>query len=314
MERQPTKEKPASRAQLLAAVLVIVALGMVLLAMVTRASPVLGSTGRIQLNSPGAAFVEASTDDRGIDPGYEKDVATCTAVILGTDTVAIDITNAYPSYTCVFSVTIENTGETPLRRATPVISAPPELTVTTEDRPCGDLNPGETDIETFALHVEQVAAQEATYQFTIAKRFLEADPGTIGFWGNWDSHRSFSAEQIEGWLSEIDETSGWLGPVTTDGMEDLFAGGRGRGATPESRFLTHYLATRLNQRAGLLCSTVPHDVSDLDRDGYLGLADPQTATLGQIIGAIEAKAGTSPTRQQFDLMKTICDELNNAAR
>ncbi len=274
----------------------------------------LGSTGRIQLTTPGVAFVEASTDDRGVDPGYDKDVALCTALIHGTDTVAIDIANAYPSYTCRLTITIENTGDTPLRRATPVISAPPELTVTTEDPPCGDLPPGEREVETFALHIEQAAAQDATYRFTIAKRFLEADPGTIGYWGNWDSHLTFSAEEIEGWLSEVDASSQWLGPVTLGGMDTVFEEGRGAGATLQSRFLAHYLATRLNERAGLLCSTSPHDVSDLDRDNYLGLADPQTATLGEIIGAIEAKAGTSPTRQQFNLMKTLCDELNNAAR
>ena len=139
----------------------------------------------------------------------------------------------------------------------------------------------------------------------------EREAGTSGFWKTWDRHNSFLQEEIEAWLIEIDTDSAWLGPTTVEDMATHFDAATGGGATMETRFLAHYLATRLNERAGLLSPSGEHDVSALDPRDYLELGDPQIATLEEIIAAIEAKHGTDPTKEQFEIMKDIADALNN---
>jgi len=52
-------------------------------------------------------------------------------------------------------------------------------------------------------------------------------------------------------------------------------------------------------------------VSGEDPGNYLALADPSAATLSEIIAAIESKHGTSPSNTQFNIMKSVCDALNN---
>ena len=308
-DNQPTR---ATTIVSISAPVLLVTVMAVLAVLVASSRPAHGSNGSISLTTPGVAFVEATTDDVGTDPGYEKDIANCTVILPTADTIEVSISNAYPSYTCRVSATIENTGDALLRASRPEISTSAELTVlNVGPAPCGDLAPGEQRLESFTIHVKQTAEQEAVYGFSIVQRFLEAEPGTIGYWGSWNSHLSFPPEDIENWLTEIDDSSTWLGPVTTEGMDQVFAAGRGQGANPETRFLAHYLATRLNQRSGLLCSAEAHDVTRFDRNNHLALADPGAATLGEIIEAIEAKHGTEPTRQQLDSMRSICDELNN---
>ena len=267
------------------------------------------NTGQVNAN-----FIGASTDDPPgtIDPGYDKDVASCEATVVSTDLVAVVIINAYPSYTCTFSTTIYNGGTLPERRDPLLFDVPPALTVTDLNDLTGVvLDPGEEDIEEFAMHVEQEAEQGAIYYFTIKKTFVLGVTGTMGFWKNWDSHNTFSQGQIEGWLVEIDDTSAWLGPTTVGGMENVFAAALGKSATPQSRFLGHYLATRLNERSGILGPLDTHDVTGKDPGNYLGLANPTSATLSKIIAAIESKYGTPVSNTQFNIMKNVCDALNN---
>lgn len=133
--------------------------------------------------------------------------------------------------------------------------------------------------------------------------------GTIGFWKNWDRHQTFSQSEIEGWLVEIDDASQWLGPTTVEEMAAHFDAAVGGGASMQSRFLGHYLATRLNERAGMLDGL--HDVSLLDPGNYLGLVDPHFASLGEIFNAVEAKYATGPTGQEYEILKNIADALNN---
>ncbi len=295
---------------LLAAILVIVtgAIGLPVLGL--RASPALSTTGRIQLATPGVVFIEASTDDRGVDPGYEVDVATCTALIGGPDTVAIDIANSYPSYTCRLTISIENTSDTPLRCAPPLISAPPELTVATMGPPCGDLAPGDRDVEVFAVHIEPAAAQRATYRFTINKQFLEADPARVGIRDGRHSQRSLPAET--GRPEGIDGFN-WFGTLYVEGMDAALEAAHGGKATPKGRLLAYYLASRSNLQAGGLCSASPHAVGGNDRDKRLGLTDPETATFGEMLGAMETNTGKSTTDDQVRPIGAICDALNNAA-
>jgi hypothetical protein len=264
-----------------------------------------------------ADFIAASTDDPPgtVDPGYSKDVATCVARVLDESTLEIIIDNAYPSYTCTLTTTIHNAGTVPEDVGPAIIQAPPELTVT---EICGpteiELLPGEDEVERFTIHVEQPMEQNATYTFTIRKPvYCRTDhemTGTIGFWKNWDSHNTFTQREIEAWLSEIDGTSEWLGPTSVAGMVAMLEAHGGPGATPESRFLAQYLATRLGERSGILSAAGKHDITGVDTANYLGLDDPADATLDEIIEAIESKSDT-PSAGELNVMHDVCDGLNN---
>ncbi len=263
-----------------------------------------------------AGFVAVFTNDPlgAIDPGYDKDVAQCVAVVLDYERVSVALDNAYPSYTCTFTATVKNFGTVPLRVGPVQTDAPPVLTVDEVNGLTGVvLEPGEQDVEQFSVHVEQQAQQRFIYSFTIRKPFALFISGTMGFWKNWDRHNTFTEAQIVGWLTQIDASSAWLGPTTVTGMEAVFDAALGKGATPRSRFLAQYLATRLNERAGILGAGDKHNVSGLDPGNYLGLGSPKSATTSEIVAAIETKFGTSPTDAQFTVMKDICDALNNLA-
>jgi len=269
--------------------------------------------GTVNTGEFNADFTAASTDDPPgtLDPGYDKDVASCTATVVNTDLVEVVIVNAYPSYTCTFTTTIHNGGTVPERREPLEFVVPAVLTVKDLNDLTGVvLDPGQEDVEEFSVHVEQEAEQGAIYYFTIKKPFSLWVTGTIGFWKNWDSHNTFSETDIEIWLTEIDAASAWHGPTTVGGMDGVFAAAFGPSATPESRFLAHYLATRLNEHSGILDPADTHDVSGQDPGNYLNLADPSSATLSEIITAIESKHGTSPSNSQFNTMKIVCDALN----
>lgn len=259
-------------------------------------------------------FTAASTDDDSgsLDPGYDIDVASCMADVADGDLVEVLLVNGYPSYTCTFTVTAQNTGLLPVQLGPLQIDAPPVLTVTAlQDQTGLILDGGDVDVESFSVHVEQEAEQTTTYVFTIRKPFTLHAEGTIGFWRNWDSHNTFSEEEIEGWLAEIDSASNWYGPTTVEGMVALMEAALGRGARAEEKFLAHCLATRLNERSGILEGADTYDVTGLDSKNYLALSDPTNASLTEIIAAIESKFGTSPKNSQFNIMKNVCDALNN---
>ncbi len=262
-----------------------------------------------------ADFIDAYTDDPpgNPDPGYGKDVATCTAQVVNEEEVVVLIHNAYPSYTCTFTTVIQNGGSLPERREPLDFDVAPELSVTEITDLTGQvLHPGEKDIEIFTVHVEKQAAQGTKYGFTIRKPFSLFVTGTIGFWRNWNSHNTYTQAEIEGWLSEIDAASNWYGPTTVNGMvKDVIQAANGQQATPETRFVAQCLATRLDERSGRLGAGDTHDVTGEDAGNYLGLATPGSATLTAIIAAIEAKEGTSPNNTEFNIMKNICDGLNN---
>lgn len=137
--------------------------------------------------------------------------------------------------------------------------------------------------------------------------------GTIGFWKNWDKHNTYTQDEIEGWLTSIDGASGWLGPTTIEELEDILS--QNCGQDMQCKFLKQYLATRLNVESGLLSLTSTHDLTSMDPTNYLGLANPKSAALSQIIAAIEGKYPDDPdawpTKAQFEIMKNICDTLNN---
>lgn len=134
--------------------------------------------------------------------------------------------------------------------------------------------------------------------------------GTIGFWKNWDNHNPyiFTEEDIEGWLAGI--SSGWFVVTTVEEMGDIIDGGLGEGHTMKGHFLAHYLATRLDVASGRLNGTTVHNFSGIDPGDYLGLGG--YGTVLQIISAIESKVGPPwPNTNQYELMKDVCDALNN---
>lgn len=135
--------------------------------------------------------------------------------------------------------------------------------------------------------------------------------GTIGFWKNWNKHKTYTKAEIEGWLATIDGASDWLGPCIVDGMVSLIKDATGKGTTMEKMFLAQYLALRLDVESERISATGTHDVSKLDLTNYLGLTSPSAATVAEITTAIESKYGTFPSRAQFEIMKNICDALNN---
>jgi predicted ribosomally synthesized peptide with SipW-like signal peptide len=145
--------------------------------------------------------------------------------------------------------------------------------------------------------------------------------GTIGFWKNWDKHNTYTQSQIEGWLQSIDANSTWLGPTNmTDMVSWLTWDEPGSAASMECKFLAQYLATRLDMETEPLPRLNPsntHNVSKVDPDNYVTLANPSSATLSEIVAAIESKFLTHQppehplTKDQFEIMKNICDKLNN---
>lgn len=141
--------------------------------------------------------------------------------------------------------------------------------------------------------------------------------GSAGFWNEWDSHNTYTEDEILDFLAAIDGASDWLAGTIDDisAMEAVFAAGKG--GTMEQKFLRHYLATRLNVEASRLSLGTSHLFSILDPptidypDGYLGLEGENT--LEWIIKAIEGKYDevSPPTDEQFEIMKDICDALND---
>jgi hypothetical protein len=249
--------------------------------------------------------------DNGLDPPYDKAVASCEADV-SPDIVEVTIDNGYPSYTCQFWVMEQNQSSEPVRCGSVVIQAPSELSVWELDTiACRTLMPGEIEVESFFVHVEQHALFDIQYAFTIEKTFIEATAGTIGFWRNWDQHDSFSEDQIESWLAQIAATSQWLEATTVEAMEAVLNAAKGRGATTETMFLAQYLALRLNEHSSMLCSLDQHDMTAMDPDNYLALPDPHHGSLSEIIAAIESKHGTNPMECEFEIMKDCADALNN---
>ena len=261
-----------------------------------------------------ADFTAASTNDPSgiIDPGYAKDVGSCTAEVIDDQTVTATLSNAYPSYQCELYVTMHNGGTVPERIDLVDITSPPEITVDELNGLSGtEIDPGQSVQGTFLVHVEQEALQGQVYTFTITIPSTVWIFGTPGFWKNWDSHNTYTQGEIEGRLVEIAASSSWLDATSVADMEAVFAAALGGHAPMESRFLAHYLATRLNNASGILNPAALHDVTGPDPGKYLGLATPSAATLTEIIPAIEGKWGTSPTNREFNIMKDVCDALNN---
>ncbi|CAG0982756.1 hypothetical protein ANRL2_02567 [Anaerolineae bacterium] len=125
-------------------------------------------------------FIDASTDDPPgtPDPGYDKDVASCTAQVQNETLVLVSIHNGYPSYTCTFSTTIHNSNTLPTCLESLEFSVPPALTVM-EQRDPADLvlKPGEQTVQVFSVRVGQSAKPATAYGFRISEVFRAMESG-----------------------------------------------------------------------------------------------------------------------------------------
>lgn len=117
-------------------------------------------------------ILSATSDDTGIDPGKDKDVAS-TTVTWTEQTVTITITNAYPCYYTYVHITVHNCGTIPVKLQSIPVSAPPELTVTGSDSIGEQLEPCDNRDNTIYIHVEQSAAELATYTFTVEYYYVQ---------------------------------------------------------------------------------------------------------------------------------------------
>ena len=141
--------------------------------------------------------------------------------------------------------------------------------------------------------------------------------GTIGYWKNWDNH--YTEAEMLPWLVAINSASEWLGPTTVEGLDQLFDAATGQCPPMKSRFLAHYMATRLGIASGRLDTGNTHHISGIAGYGYLGLPNPPPPTLSEIVIAIEGKYPAEPEHpeavwpgtEQYETMKDICDALNN---
>jgi len=134
--------------------------------------------------------------------------------------------------------------------------------------------------------------------------FHEED-STHGFWKNFNSHRSYTEEEIEAWLVIIDDNSLWLGPRDIAGMLVIL----NNNGPHYNKFILQYLPLRLGVESGRLDPSRLRDCSGLDPSNYLGLADNTASSLTEIISAIESKCGTLPSDYQFEIMKNVCEYI-----
>jgi hypothetical protein len=90
----------------------------------------------------------------------------------------------------------------------------------------------------------------------------------------------------------------------------------GKTLKAKAKFLSQYLALRLNAQSNRIPITSFHDTSGIDPGNYLDLpGGPDSFSLQAIIDAIETKhpisnSGTPPTADEYELMKDLAEAIN----
>ena len=105
----------------------------------------------------------------------DKDVATCDAQLVDLvgdpqpEKIAVTITNGYPSYTCEVAFDVHSKGTIPIHVRAPVLTDDPMPAVSASFVNCYpdhvQLHQSDRVYCTLVLHVEQAAAQNASYTF-----------------------------------------------------------------------------------------------------------------------------------------------------
>jgi hypothetical protein len=125
--------------------------------------------GTVNTGSVNAEFANVVCSDTGVDPGYDKDVASCN-VGLSDDkqTMTVTISNAYPCYSCKIRYDVVNTGTIPVKIKSITVTNPSEVSVTVTGIKVGDqIDCGASEAGDLEIHVEQDAEQGATYTFSV---------------------------------------------------------------------------------------------------------------------------------------------------
>jgi len=135
-------------------------------------------------------FGDISTNDPpgNVDPGYDKDVATCYAdkmeienEDLGNPTgnndldLNITIVNAYPSYNCTVVFQVKNTGTIPVMGPYIDIAIDTfgtDVTWSHNMTPI-QIDPGNSTWFKISFHVEQSANETSTYMLQIYLKFIQ---------------------------------------------------------------------------------------------------------------------------------------------
>lgn len=124
--------------------------------------------GTIETGEVDTAIVSVASDDAGIDPGYNKDVASTVVAIVDSKTATVTITDGYPSYSNYIHFSTDILGTVPVRLQAINIDNPNQcITVDAWDGIGEQRHPGERADNTMYIHIEQCAEQGATYTFTV---------------------------------------------------------------------------------------------------------------------------------------------------
>ncbi len=144
--------------------------------------------------------------------------------------------------------------------------------------------------------------------------------GTPGFWRN-RALTVYGQTQLQIWFGEIVTTdSDWFNDPpdspTYFTMLGILKQPSGNDYEDKvGKFRSQYLATLLNEKSGRLGKNTRHELW-LAAETYLGFSPPPAPKLSQIIDAIEGKENgdiftPDPSAGNIELMKDVCDALNN---
>ena len=138
------------------------------------------STGKVD-----ARIIDCYCNDKGNDPGYDKDVASCVCSITGSQKADVTITNAYPCYNVSITLVVKNTGTIPIalgevrvdgniipdQKWTPIDLDGDGYDIEFYVIPGGSADPNGYITTTLMIHIMEDANQDTTYTFTIEFEF-----------------------------------------------------------------------------------------------------------------------------------------------
>ena len=149
--------------------------------------------------------------------------------------------------------------------------------------------------------------------------------GTPGFWSSPAPVSQYGKSDIVSWFKTIVAASAWYeNDLATGSVDEVYykmvgilkSGGASGYNGMVKKFRAQYLATRLNTMTDpprLQLGTI-HDISGISgAKDYFGY---ESGTLSNIIATIESKASgpifdEPPSKDQMEIMKNVCDKLNN---
>jgi len=132
--------------------------------------------GTVYTGEVNAEFTKLLCSDTGIDPGYDKDVASCVCELsVDKQTITVTIDNAYPCYSVVISFAITNTGTIPVKvKAFDVIPPGPEVTVKVVGPPVGtQIDKGGSEPGSISVHVNQGPWELSKFTFSVTIHLVQ---------------------------------------------------------------------------------------------------------------------------------------------